>query len=179
MIASVSADHYTQPLSMGNRQVLMLFTAPSVWETLPACPPACLPTCSTALGVWAPLNCITVRVLMVLRVIINKGVQVKCIYLWSQPIKQTGHTLIIHVHNYCLHYQCLPMTGAATTCSLKESFVLSRFSPRLVSQNFIASLCVNRRRMMRQAVSIAVAPLMAARVILCSVTNVLFFHKLK
>ena len=46
MIASVSADHYTQPLSMGNRQVLMLFTAPSVWETLPAC--------STALGVWAP-----------------------------------------------------------------------------------------------------------------------------
>ena len=56
MIASVSADHYTQPLSMGNRRLLMLFTAPSVWGTLPACPPACLPACSTALGVWAPLG---------------------------------------------------------------------------------------------------------------------------
>ena len=40
MIAAVSADHYIQPLSMGNRQVLMLFTAPSVRETLPACLPA-------------------------------------------------------------------------------------------------------------------------------------------
>ena len=37
-------------------QVLMLFTAPSVWETLLDCQLACLPACSTALGVWAPLS---------------------------------------------------------------------------------------------------------------------------
>ena len=40
----------TQPLSMGNRQVLMLFTAPSVWETLLDCQLACLLNCSWCVG---------------------------------------------------------------------------------------------------------------------------------
>ena len=55
MIASVTADHYNTATLDGKQTGMMLFTAPSVWETLPACPPACLPACSTALGVWAPL----------------------------------------------------------------------------------------------------------------------------
>ena len=46
MIASVSADHYNTTTLDGKRQVLMLFTAPSVWETLLDYQLACLLNCS-------------------------------------------------------------------------------------------------------------------------------------
>ena len=36
----------------GKQTVLMLFTAPSVWETLPACRPACLLNCSWYVGTF-------------------------------------------------------------------------------------------------------------------------------
>ena len=106
MIASVSADHYTQPLSMGNRQVLMLFTAPSVWETLqPARLPACLPACSTALGVWAPLGAKLVN---------------RCILLWTATACSTACCWFVH----SIGLPCFPNTARLPACLLLAKLLL-------------------------------------------------------